>query len=254
MSASQAENAGSIPVPRFKQLMTGVMKFFRERGLSFLIIFCFLSGCVTSGKSKPIPAEPATLVTQPQPKPEGIYHKVQKGETVWRIAKTYNVSLDEVVKVNNIPNAASIEENQLLFIPGVKEIKQIIQKTPEIKKDEFFWPIKGRVLSYFNDSNGSLSNRGIDVEAADGENVKASREGVVVLADYISGYGYTLILDHEDGYYPVYAHNAQLLVKLNDHVLRSEAIAKAGKNGKASFVHFEIRQGKQAFNPLHYLP
>ena len=229
------------------------MEFFQERWLRVLFVLCFLSGCATT-KPKPTPTPSPTPAAQQPSKPEGIYHKVQKGETVWRIAKTYNVSLEEVVRINNIPNAASVEENQLLFIPGVKEVKQLIQKTSESKKDEFLWPIKGRILSYFSDSGGPSSSRGIDVEATDGENVKASREGVVVLADYISGYGYTLILDHEDGYYSVYAHNAQLLAKLNDHVLRGEAIARAGKNGKSSFVHFEIRQGKQALNPLHYLP
>ena len=224
--------------------------------ISFLFVLCLFVGCTTTGKPKTVPSPPAPTpeVVIEKPKPEGIYHKVQKGETMWRIAKTYDVGVEDIVSINNIPNAASIEPNQLLFIPGAKEIKEIVLKTPEVKKDEFFWPIKGRVLSYFNDAEGGSLSQGIDVEASLGESVKASRDGDIVLADYLNGYGYTVIVDHQDSYFSVYAHNAQLLVKVNDHVLRGESIAKAGKNGKLSFVHFEIRQGKQALNPLHYLP
>ena len=222
----------------------------------FLFVLCFLSGCATAVKTKPVP--PPTPTVETKLKQEGIYHKVQKGETVWRISKTYQVGLDEIVKINNIPNAASIEENQLLFIPSAKEIKGIVLKSPDIKKDEFLWPIRGKILSFFNEPDGQFINRGIDIEAPEGESVKASREGIAVLADYLGGYGYTLIVDHEDGYYSVYAHNAQLLVKLNDRVFRGEEIAKAGfakgGNGKSSFIHFEIRQGKVSLNPLHYLP
>ena len=183
-----------------------------------------------------------------------MYHKVQRGQTLWRIAKAYGVALDEVIQSNNIPNAAAIEVDQLIFIPGAIEVKEIPAPTVDDNKEEFTWPLKGKVISYFNDPRGNATNRGIDVEAQAGQAVKAGREGQVVLADYMSGYGQTVMVDHGDGFISVYAQNAKLLVKLGDHVYKGDPIAEIGQTGQKTFMHFEIRKGSTATNPLYYLP
>src|SRR3989338_5669160 len=78
--------AGSTPVPRLK-----VVCFKKNLHLVFLLtLLYFVSGCATTEEIRPIPR-----VGVPK---EGIYHKVRQGETIWRIAKTYDISVDDIVR------------------------------------------------------------------------------------------------------------------------------------------------------------
>jgi LysM repeat protein len=210
-----------------------------------------IAGCAGAPRKEgPPPVGPPVVE-----KPKGIYHKVSKQESLWRIAKTYGVTLDQIVKANNIPNAAVIEENQLILIPGAAEIRKVVVEKPDERSpDEFSWPLRGRVISYFNDAKGQHVNRGIDIMGEQGEEFRAVRDGKVVMADYLNGYGYTVIIDHYDGFYSVYAHASDLLVKLNDLVSRGTALGRLAKTGRNAFLHFEVRKFDQANNPLYYLP
>lgn len=187
-------------------------------------------------------------------KPRGVYHKIAKGQTLWRIAKFYGVGVDEIIASNNIPNAAAVEVDQLILIPGATEVKDIPVRTAEDKTQEFGWPIKGRVISYFNDRKANVPSRGIHIDASEGDTVKAVREGTVVLADYIAGYGQVLCVDHGDGFMSVYAQNRKLLSKLGERVFKGDPIAEVGRKGRRAWVHFELRKGVAAVNPLYYLP
>ncbi len=194
------------------------------------------------------------LITEyPTPDKIGIYHKVNQGETIWRIAKTYDISIQDIVRSNNIPNVAQVEENQLIFIPGAAAVKEIIVETEDGQKD-FVWPLKGRIINYFNEYSESSFSKGIDIRAAEGDTVQAARTGQVVFADYLSGYGYTVILDHQDGFHTVYARNAKLLVKLGDHVLKKTPIAQIGVTRNLAYLHFQVRKDSVEDNPLFYLP
>jgi murein DD-endopeptidase MepM/ murein hydrolase activator NlpD len=211
----------------------------------------WITGCATT-EYKPLPEAPVKKVEQ---KSQGVYHKVQKGETLFRIAKSYSISVEDIIEANKIPSGAALEVGQLLLIPGAKETKEVmIPHTSDENKDEFVWPIKGKVISYFKDHRGEGMNKGIDIEAAEGDTVKAVREGTVVLSDYMSEYHQTIMIDHGDGFISVYAKNRKLLAKLGDHVFKGDPIAEAGKEAGKSFLHFEIRKGKEATNPLYYLP
>jgi murein DD-endopeptidase MepM/ murein hydrolase activator NlpD len=237
------------------------------RNFSFFVLVGVLmlgAGCAT--EYQPLPQVPPA-VSKPagtsehapgvavSKKPEGIYHKVGKGQTIWRIAQAYGVPVDDIIQSNHIPNAAAIEVNQLLFIPGAKTPRPITAElTPAETKQAFIWPLKGKIIAYFNDHFGQAVNHGVDIEANEGDPVKASRDGTVVLASYMAGYGQTVILDHEDGFFTVYAQNRKLLVKTTDHVSKGDLIAEAGRVGKKSLLHFELRKGERAINPLYYLP
>ncbi len=201
---------------------------------------------------------------------KGVYHKVQKKETLWRIAKTYQVDIEDIIRSNNIPNGAHLEENQLIFIPGAESVKDVdvpstttsnffsattspITMTGPIK-DDFGWPVSGRVVRYFGEQHGSYLNRGIGIETMEGQPVVASRQGKVVFADYLAGYYYTVILDHMDGYFTVYGFNSQIAVMLGDTVAKGGKLALSGKKGNSPLLYFEIRRYAKAENPLYFLP
>jgi murein DD-endopeptidase MepM/ murein hydrolase activator NlpD len=222
--------------------------------LFFVSILGFLTGCATT-EYKPMPSMPGQAAV-PVNQKAGVYHKVARGQTVWQIAQAYGVSITDIISANNIPNGTALEVGQLLFIPGAKETKDISEHAAvDNNKTEFIWPIHGKVVIYFDDpiGVGTLSH-GIDIQAQAGDEVHATREGDVVLADYMSGYGQTVMIDHKDGFISVYARNIKLLVKLGDHVYKGDVIAQVGQLGGRVVEHFEIRHGSQATNPLYYLP
>lgn len=212
------------------------------------ILFPVMNGCATTYTPPPNPPLQAP----------GIYHEVKRGETLWRIAKTYDISVDELMRANRLADSAQISAGQRLFIPdaaGIRAVPKLedIQGTPR----DFLWPARGRVIAFFGAIKENAVNKGIDIRMKEGEEVVASRSGRVVFADdKLKGFGKTLIIDHGDNYSTVYAHNSQLLVKAGDEVRRGQAVAKAGSTGRAKepFLHYEIRKGHEPQNPLYYLP
>jgi murein DD-endopeptidase MepM/ murein hydrolase activator NlpD len=188
-----------------------------------------------------------------RPVRQGTYHKVKQGETLWRIAKTYNVSVDDIAQTNNIPRAAKIEKGQLVFIPGATKVLDIVLDV-DYAQNDFVWPVKGKVIRYYHERYGNEVHKGIDIKASVGDEVKAARTGRVVFADYLSGYGYTVILDHSDGFHSVYANNSKLLVALGELVLKNGTLAHVGHSRNLAYLHFQIRKKSVEDNPLYYLP
>ncbi|MFH1858031.1 MAG: LysM domain-containing protein [Candidatus Omnitrophota bacterium] len=74
---------------------------------TLLLLFFLLGGCTTPPtKSALMPHEPI-----------GIYHEVQKGDTLWGISKKYQVGVQELIAANRIPDASVLSVGQLLYIP-----------------------------------------------------------------------------------------------------------------------------------------
>lgn len=55
----------------------------------------------------------------------GIYHTIEKGQTLWRIAKTYDIDIQDVAEFNDITDMAQIKQGQKLFIPGASQILKV---------------------------------------------------------------------------------------------------------------------------------
>lgn len=184
----------------------------------------------------------------------GIYHRVEKGQTLWRISKTYQVDLDEIVRINRILDASRIEAGQLIFIP--KQDKQRYASSVSSAED-FIWPIRGKVISSFGQTFNSMVNKGINIQPYRSDDVVATHSGKVIFyADDFKNFGKTIIIDHGDGFSSVYASNLEVFVKPGDAVNRGTPIAKisAKEPGKFTYLHFEIRKSHIPKNPYFYLP
>jgi len=219
-----------------------------KRLLALSSLLC-LAGCATSGRE----TDNLDKVSAP-----GIYHEVKKGESLWKISKIYDVRLKEIVRTNRLPDASKIEVGQLIFIPEACEDRATRASfAKSLKIEGFIWPVNGTVISYFGSTKDMAKNKGIDIQAAEGATVLASRGGKVTFAsDHMKGYGKTVIIDHLDGFETVYAHNSENLVTANRTVVQGEKIAKAGKTGRPNRpgLHFEIRKNHKPQNPFYYLP
>ncbi len=123
-------------------------------------------------------------------------------------------------------------------------IKELFSKlTNNLEKNDsliFLSPATGILTREFNPEQGHL---GVDFGLKVGSPVYASAGGLVIFADYIIDYGYTIIIQHDYGYITMYKHCSFLLKKPQDFVRQGELIALSGNSGKEStgpHLHFEI--------------
>ena len=101
-----------------------------------------------------------------------------------------------------------------------------------------------------------MHNDGINILAPRGTSVRAASNGVVAYAgNELRGFGNLLLIKHSGGWVTAYAHNEKLLVRRGDTVNKGEIIAKVGASGNVVLpqLHFEVRKGKRAINPLKHL-
>ncbi len=121
---------------------------------------------------------------------------------------------------------------------------------------KFLWPVNGKIISPFGPKDGGLHNDGINIAAPLGTPVHAADSGVVVYAgNELRGFGNLLLVRHADGWVSAYAHCDALLVKRGDNVKRGQVIARVGQSGNvnAPQLHFELRKGAEAVDPLAQL-
>jgi septal ring factor EnvC (AmiA/AmiB activator) len=122
------------------------------------------------------------------------------------------------------------------------------------------WPVSGSVAGRFGNNThprfGTTTfNPGIDISAPHGTEIKAVAKGRVDYASWLEGLGNCIILNHGGGYYTLYAHAAEVFVRVGQEVPAGQVIAKVGDSEsiKGSCLHFEVRKGKQALNPEQWL-
>ncbi|RPD85378.1 peptidoglycan DD-metalloendopeptidase family protein [Luteimonas sp. 100069] len=118
------------------------------------------------------------------------------------------------------------------------------------------WPISGSLLTpYGGKLPDGRSSTGILIGAPAGTPVKAVADGTVVFAEWMTGYGMLLIVDHGNGYMSLYAHNDGLLKSVGNTVRRGDTLASVGNSGGQgrSGLYFELRQNGTPVNPATWL-
>ena len=118
---------------------------------------------------------------------------------------------------------------------------------------QFIWPVPG----YRNCSRWyGGSHKGVDICAAAGTPIYASAGGTVTKAGYNragagTGYGYSIIINHGNGYTTVYAHCLSLVVHAGQTVKQGQLIGHVGSTGRSSgnHCHFEIRRNGSYIAP-----
>lgn len=127
---------------------------------------------------------------------------------------------------------------------------------------KFGWPVPSvsRISSYYGYRIHPIFgtkklHAGIDIPSGTGTDVVAAESGTVTAARYMSGYGYTVIINHGGGYSTLYGHNSKLLVSTGDSVKKGQHIAEMGSTGNSTgpHCHFEVRINGATTNPLPYL-
>ncbi len=118
------------------------------------------------------------------------------------------------------------------------------------------WPVEGKLLNAFGEAQarGDLNWQGIQIAAPGGLAVRAVSNGRVAFADWIPRFGLILLLDHNNGYMTLYAHNQTLYKETGDWVSSGEVIASVGDSGGGDreLLYFEIRHNGKPLNPAQW--
>ena len=100
---------------------------------------------------------------------------------------------------------------------------------------------------------------GTDISAAMGTPILAAETGTVEVADWVGGYGMTVIINHGSTQQTLYGHMSEILVQPGQKVERGMVIGRVGSTGNSTgpHLHFEVRQltakGWVATNPNAHL-
>jgi septal ring factor EnvC (AmiA/AmiB activator) len=160
--------------------------------------------------------------------------------------------------VKELEKSAKEIENLLSSLEKERFKKEVETTTDlfRVLKGRLPWPVTGKVTLGFGEQkesrfNTKLFNPGIDISPSSDLEVKAVADGRVVYSSWLRGYGNFIILQHDDGYYTVYANLKEILVGVGENVGRARTIARL--NGSENNFHFEIRKGKEQLDPLEWL-
>ncbi len=211
------------------------------------------------------------------------FYRVERGDTLSKIARSNRQSVQSIVRWNNLTNPDSIEVGQVLRVTppgngaaagstgggggairssgaGSASASSAPHPAPADNAPtsapastiSLAWPADGTVIRRFDGGN----SKGIDISAAAGTPVVAAAPGTVVYAgNGLRGYGNLLIIKHNAEYLTAYAHNRVLLVKEGQSVTRGEKIAEMGDTDTDRvMLHFELRYQGRSIDPSRALP
>ncbi len=215
-----------------------------------------------------------------------VFHTVEANETLYRIAKAYDVSVEELMLTNGLDDVSALRVGMRLAIPGASESRQVEpakDSRTEAKADPgaqepndgkskasvtdkrapvvvgrpdgvLQWPLRGVLYARFG-NKGKEPHDGIDLAAPAGTPVKTALPGVVMFAGEQKGYGLIVLVEHADKLVTLYAHNRDLRVKTGQKVREGQVVSTVGDSGRTSgpHLHFEVRQNGVPVDPLKLL-
>ncbi|MDX2082885.1 MAG: M23 family metallopeptidase [Rickettsiales bacterium] len=209
---------------------------------------------------------------------------IAKGDTVYSLARSHNVSVDDLIAFNNLKAPYQLqvgqkiitkkasENNYVKIIDAKKSAKKIVEdEKPKIasnqtnqgfiektldKLNHFSWPVRGEIISKFGPKSGGLYNDGINIKAKEGDIVKVAEDGIVsYVGNELKGYGNLVIVKHSGGWITAYAHLSKISVKRGQKINKMTKIGEVGSTGNVGSpqLYFGLRKGRDAVNPENYL-
>ncbi|WP_170008557.1 M23 family metallopeptidase [Bacillus fonticola] len=181
-----------------------------------------------------------------------------KGETKTRQeGKAGKRAVQYVIREQNGQRVGKYEvESEMLSEPQEKIIVKGTKVISSRGTGEWVWPTVGGYISSQMGLRWNAIHKGLDIARPSNYNIKAADNGVVEVAGYRDdGYGYRVIINHNNGYKTLYAHLASVSVRPGQTVPAGATIAQMGTTGDSTGVHlhFEVLQNGVNMNPLNYV-
>jgi murein DD-endopeptidase MepM/ murein hydrolase activator NlpD len=217
---------------------------------------------------------------------DGIYYRYNAGESLTSIAKSFDVSVNDIIEYpgnyldpyETNPEDPGIADGSWLIIPGGQRELQdwgppaISRSNPAVAAyygsgscgevyegpigdGVFIWPAVSTQISGYRFTPGI--HEGIDIGGVEGSAVYASDTGVVVYSGWSEyGYGNMIVIDHGNGWQTAYAHLQYTSVGCGQAIYRGDTIGALGNTGNSTgpHLHFEMKStiyGK--VNPFDFI-
>jgi murein DD-endopeptidase MepM/ murein hydrolase activator NlpD len=144
--------------------------------------------------------------------------------------KIHDISLDEIVQKAVTASLNPHEAEQNSFDAHLPPVGGTITSRVGMRID----PIDGAWRQH----------NGVDIAIPSGTPVRPVAPGVVVYSGSRSGYGNTIVVEHDNGIITLYAHNSRLLVAEGQAVTQESILALSGSTGRSTgpHLHFEAWQ------------
>jgi peptidoglycan DL-endopeptidase LytF len=139
-------------------------------------------GTTTVTKKEPVET---TVVTnrEPQPAPNYIQHEVQRGETVNKLARLYNVPASAIFTANRMTESSVLLPGRVLMIPGkgksVSNQTEVVTKNVPVTNSRASYEVKGKDTFYSLASSNGISVNEL-MAANPGVNPNKLRPGTII--------------------------------------------------------------------------
>jgi lipoprotein NlpD len=260
--------------------------------VALVAVLVLAAGCASRRTPAPVvdARAPKPAASKPAPAPSAVapriasdLYTVKRGDTLYSIALEHGADYREVAQWNNLDDPTRLRVGQLLRVKpaelerqaqvgGARIVGRVESRPLESRPLEsqpqpappagqivqttqftqFMWPVKGKILGEFAEPR----RKGIDIDGKPGDPIVAAAAGrVTYIGTGIPGMGKLVVIKHDNGFITVYAHNRDILVKEQQSVARGQKIAELGStDSERPKLHFQIRKGAAAVDPLLYLP
>lgn len=192
------------------------------------------------------------------PSMDGLVHTVGKGETLNGLSVKFNVTVEDLLDVNDLASEM-LSVGMNLFIPGARlDISSLHKAMGEM----FAWPITAvwHLSSHFgprpDPKTGVESyHTGIDMACPMGTPIKAAMAGKVAYTGVSNVFGNYVILTHADGYQTLYGHMSKIIAKKGETVSQGTKIGLVGSTGYSTgpHLHFTVYKNGRLVDPLTLL-
>ena len=185
-------------------------------------------------------------------------YSVQKGDTLYSIARRHNIKLYDLLSINNMANDAVIKVGQYIKVPAkpAAPAKNLPNNTSSAESassaqsvgtgdSSLLWPVKHPTVVY---TKGKVS--GVELSAEKDEAVKSIRAGTVMYTGMYRGYGNIVFVESKTGLIYAYSRLGSVHVKKGDYVVCGDTVGTAGKNAAGSpTLTFMVFQNGMPIDP-----
>ena len=202
---------------------------------------------------------------KPASKASSAVYEVQKGDTLYGIARKYGIKLPELLAMNNLDTNATIKIGQKLTVPGSvsaalkNEPAKVTQKqldssqaeTSRQKVNSSAVVVSGVTWPLANPTVRNISGKvsGVQLTGRENEAVKCIREGTVMYTGVYRGFGDVVFIQSKTGLIYSYTGLGSVKAKKGDYVLAGTEIGRTG-NGSESSIKFMVFQNGKPVDPV----
>ncbi len=153
---------------------------------------------------------------------------------------------------NGVQSGKEVKEEKILKEPVDYVVIRGTKVVASRGTGSFAWPTNGGYISSRQGPRWGKFHKGIDIARPNDYTIKAVDNGVVTFAGWDGGYGYKVVVDHNNGYETIYAHLNSISVSVGQTIPQGGKLGVMGATGESTgtHLHLEVYKNGTLVNPL----